>query len=100
MKTTNRMDIVDAIYAMKYIIVYRYSYDIFYVNDSYELCESLDDVKNIIKRLKKKYEIIWLKVLPISSELTEHSLNDELQNTKRNNNLKHWIRTILLRFKH
>lgn len=99
MKTTNR-GTVDAIYAMKYIIVYRYSYDIFYVNDSYELCESLDDVKNIIKRLKKKYEIQWLKVLPISSELTKYSFNDEPQNTKRNNNLKHWIRTILLRFKH
>lgn len=85
---------------MKYIIIFRYSDDIFYVNISYVFCESLDSVENNIKRLKNKYEIVWLKVFPLSSELTKYSLNDEPQNTKRNNNLKHWIRTILLRFKH
>ncbi len=33
---------------MKYIIIYRYSDDVFYVNISCECCESLDDVETII----------------------------------------------------
>ena len=59
---------------MKYIIIYRYSDDVFYVNISYECCESLDDVETTINCLKEKREIQWLKVFPLSSELTKYSL--------------------------
>lgn len=62
---------------MKYIIIYRYSDDVFYVNIGYELCESLDDVETTINRLKEKREIQWLKVFPLSSELTEYRINNK-----------------------
>ena len=62
---------------MKYIIIYRYSDDVFYINVSYSLCESLGDVENCIARLKSKYEIQWLKVLPLSSELTKYRIDDK-----------------------
>lgn len=61
----------------KYIIIYRYSDDVFYINVSYSICESLGDVENCIARLKGKYEIQWLKVFPLSSELTEYRINNK-----------------------
>lgn len=60
---------------MKYIIIFQYSDDIWYVNISYNICESLGDVENTINRLKEKREIQWLKVFPLSSELTKYSIN-------------------------
>ena len=48
----------------------------FYVNVSCERCESLDDVETTINRLKEKREIQWLKVFPLSSELTEYRINN------------------------
>ena len=62
---------------MKYIIIFRYSDDVFYTNVSYCFCESLGDVENCIERLKGKYEIQWLKVFPLSSELTKYSINND-----------------------
>ena len=61
---------------MKYIIIYRYSDDVFYVNINCECCESLDDVETTINLLKEKREIQWLKVFPLSSELMKYSFNE------------------------
>lgn len=59
---------------IKYIIIFGYLNE--YINISYNLCESLDGVENSIARLKSKYEIQWLKVFPLSSELTKFGIDN------------------------
>ncbi len=66
---------------IKYIIIFGYSDDGLYINISYNLCKSLDDVENSITRLKSKYEIKWLKVFPMSSELTQYGIDNGVKSS-------------------
>lgn len=61
---------------MKYIVIYQYEDDGWYTNIGYDICSSLGDVESRIERLKSKYEISWLKVFPMSSELTQYGFDN------------------------
>ena len=61
---------------IRYIVFFEYE-DIVYegiTHVSYVKCTSLGNVEDEIERLRSKYEIIQLKVFPMSSALTKYNI--------------------------